>query len=505
MVAAGSRRAIVRVIEEATRVWFEEPVTDEKRRRLVKWKRCVLGSASGTSSEGFVALLIQSREISVVYWWSAAASFCLVGTVSFWMFLENATTGCCVWFCCGKRLAPGSDQFHEETGTSNGRRRRWAVGGGVRRVGEDIIGYPRMKASGESSTTKHRLLHASGPHPILPSNDPNDYANLAAGRNYLLDGQTSFDPQRVQQLAIHDQQMKKDRLVLAIAKRCRLSKSTRQRFCLRAKDSAGGWCDDENQQIATITLNQQVRYLKIISSSNDLAATIQQQRFSSDANSAATQLQQLSFSDADFVFSTEILDAKQANVVVLYSDHANLAAGRNYLLDGQTSFDQQRVQQLAIRDQQTKKDQLISHRNPTSSCAKFSGSRTTIPDFVLPDFHPQNLNDSIGYPRMKASGESSTTKHRLLHASGPHPILPPNDPKVSMTFRVVSTNQYNQDLGLFHSTNGNHLESPNEGSSIDHQVIIHLHAQNITMFPTNETWYFTSQMLAQARAALSSF
>ncbi|KZV50261.1 intraflagellar transport 140 [Dorcoceras hygrometricum] len=37
--------------------------------------------------------------------------------------------------------------------------------------------------------------------------------------------------------------------------------------------------------------------------------------------------------------------------------------------------------------------------------------------------------DSIGYPCIKASGESSTTKHRLLHASGPHPIPPPNDPK----------------------------------------------------------------------------
>ncbi|KZV15842.1 hypothetical protein F511_18599 [Dorcoceras hygrometricum] len=37
---------------------------------------------------------------------------------------------------------------------------------------------------------------------------------------------------------------------------------------------------------------------------------------------------------------------------------------------------------------------------------------------------------SIGYPRMRASGESSTTKHRLLHASGPHPIPPPNVPKV---------------------------------------------------------------------------
>ncbi|KZV57232.1 vacuolar protein sorting-associated protein 54, chloroplastic [Dorcoceras hygrometricum] len=37
--------------------------------------------------------------------------------------------------------------------------------------------------------------------------------------------------------------------------------------------------------------------------------------------------------------------------------------------------------------------------------------------------------NSIGYPRMSASGESSTTKHRLLHASGSHPIPPPNDPK----------------------------------------------------------------------------
>ncbi|KZV30757.1 hypothetical protein F511_03735 [Dorcoceras hygrometricum] len=67
---------------------------------------------------------------------------------------------------------------------------------------------------------------------------------------------------------------------------------------------------------------------------------------------------------------------------------------------------------------------------------------------------------SIGYPRMSASGESSTTMHPLLHASGSHPIPPPDDPK---------TNQYNQDLGVIHSTNGNHLESPNEGSSIDHQ------------------------------------
>ncbi|KZV30173.1 hypothetical protein F511_20803 [Dorcoceras hygrometricum] len=109
---------------------------------------------------------------------------------------------------------------------------------------------------------------------------------------------------------------------------------------------------------------------------------------------------------------------------------------------------------------------------------------------------------SIGYPCMSASGESSTTMHRLLHASGSHPIPPPDDPKVSMTFRVMRTNQYNQDLGLIHSTNGNHLESSNEGSSIDHQVTIYLHAQNITMFPTNKTWYFASQILVSISGGL---
>ncbi|KZV58532.1 hypothetical protein F511_16393 [Dorcoceras hygrometricum] len=121
-------------------------------------------------------------------------------------------------------------------------------------------------------------------------------------------------------------------------------------------------------------------------------------------------------------------------------------------------------------------------RGPTTIAAPESQFRTCPTD-----------HDSIGYPRISASGESSTTMHRLLHASGSHPISPPDDPK---------TNQYNQDLGLFHSTNGNHLESPNEGSSIDHQVTIHLHAQNITMFPTNETWYFVSQMLVSSSGGL---
>ncbi|KZV58733.1 hypothetical protein F511_11228 [Dorcoceras hygrometricum] len=47
--------------------------------------------------------------------------------------------------------------------------------------------------------------------------------------------------------------------------------------------------------------------------------------------------------------------------------------------------------------------------------------------------HWRRRTRRIGYPRMSASDESSTTMHRLLHASGPHPIPPPNDPKFDDT------------------------------------------------------------------------
>ncbi|KZV53072.1 putative linoleate 9S-lipoxygenase 5 [Dorcoceras hygrometricum] len=56
---------------------------------------------------------------------------------------------------------------------------------------------------------------------------------------------------------------------------------------------------------------------------------------------------------------------------------------------------------------------------------------------------------SIGYPRMSASGESSTTMHRLLHASGSHPIPTPYDPKF---------------LNCYQSTfNGCHIRNPTIG------------------------------------------
>ncbi|KZV27746.1 putative disease resistance protein-like [Dorcoceras hygrometricum] len=82
-------------------------------------------------------------------------------------------------------------------------------------------------------------------------------------------------------------------------------------------------------------------------------------------------------------------------------------------------------------------------------------------------------------------------------AVGPQPLWLRNH-NSRLAYRIM----YNQDLGLIHSTNGNHLESPNEGSSIDHQVTIYLHAQNITMFPTYETWYFASLILVSCSGGL---
>ncbi|KZV30978.1 hypothetical protein F511_21953 [Dorcoceras hygrometricum] len=56
---------------------------------------------------------------------------------------------------------------------------------------------------------------------------------------------------------------------------------------------------------------------------------------------------------------------------------------------------------------------------------------------------------SIGYPRMSASGESSTTMHRLLHASGSHPIPPPDDPKEHCD---VLSMQMDSDLVIYRTT-----------------------------------------------------
>ncbi|KZV22216.1 mediator-associated protein 1-like [Dorcoceras hygrometricum] len=65
-------------------------------------------------------------------------------------------------------------------------------------------------------------------------------------------------------------------------------------------------------------------------------------------------------------------------------------------------------------------------RGPTTIVAPESQFRTCPTD-----------HDSIGYPRMSASGESSTTMHRLLHASGSHPIPTPHDPKLGLIVVIL--------------------------------------------------------------------
>ncbi|KZV18967.1 hypothetical protein F511_26981 [Dorcoceras hygrometricum] len=90
----------------------------------------------------------------------------------------------------------------------------------------------------------------------------------------------------------------------------------------------------------------------------------------------------------------------------LHGQHAT--NGRTAASYGRPSRAQQLAQDsLPLHGQQAD----TASRGPTTIVAPESRFRTCPTD-----------HDSIGYPRMSASGESSTTMHRLLHASGSHPI-----------------------------------------------------------------------------------
>ncbi|KZV51173.1 hypothetical protein F511_19723 [Dorcoceras hygrometricum] len=79
--------------------------------------------------------------------------------------------------------------------------------------------------------------------------------------------------------------------------------------------------------------------------------------------------------------------------------------------DGGVRLEEEKGRRYMLRVRDT------ASRGPTTIVAPESQFRTCPSD-----------HDSIGYPRMSASGESSTTMHRLLHASGSHPIPTPYDP-----------------------------------------------------------------------------
>ncbi|KZV44405.1 hypothetical protein F511_24602 [Dorcoceras hygrometricum] len=69
---------------------------------------------------------------------------------------------------------------------------------------------------------------------------------------------------------------------------------------------------------------------------------------------------------------------------------------------------------------------------------------------------------SIGYPRMRASGESSTTKHRLLHASGSQPIPPPNDPNIGYPRMRASGESSKTKHRLLHASGSHPIPPPND-------------------------------------------
>ncbi|KZV52534.1 hypothetical protein F511_27064 [Dorcoceras hygrometricum] len=174
------------------------------------------------------------------------------------------------------------------------------------------------------------------------------------------------------------------------------------------------------------------------------------------------------------------------------------------------------IRSTAIGKSRVARDPITMHTSRRSNSDIACVTRVSMTFRVVrANLYNQDLGliHSINGNHLESTNEGSSIDHQVtihLHAQN-ITMFPTNETwyftsqiscRVSMTFRVVRANLYNQDLGLIHSINGNHLESTNEGSSIDHQVTIHLHAQNITMFPTNETWYFTSQMLVSSSGGL---
>ncbi|KZV29036.1 thioredoxin family protein [Dorcoceras hygrometricum] len=186
------------------------------------------------------------------------------------------------------------------------------------------IGYPRMSASGESSTTMHRLLHASGSHPIPTPYDPNTCVTLNGSGIQL-----AVDPQP-----------------------------------LRLRNHNSG-------------LAHRIMVKRLATSPHDPLG---------------------------------ITDSACKNQLVVVS--VQYGPFNPYIPTRSTTIGKSRVA----------KDPIAMHTSWRSNSDITSVT-------------------SIGYPRMSASGESSTTMHRLLHASGSHPIPMPYDPKTKQTSSKVTVEQ----------------------------------------------------------------
>ncbi|KZV57316.1 hypothetical protein F511_38951 [Dorcoceras hygrometricum] len=126
------------------------------------------------------------------------------------------------------------------------------------------------------------------------------------------------------------------------------------------------------------------------------------------------------------------------------------------------------IRSMTIGKSRVARDPIAMHTSWRSNSDIASVTRKT----HLPKTHPVLWpeichtifsSDRIGYPRVKASGESSTTKHRILHASGPHPIPPPNDPNTTKTSdlstrQMVSRTAYGKSNRLWESNSLREVE-----------------------------------------------
>ncbi|KZV33336.1 hypothetical protein F511_18217 [Dorcoceras hygrometricum] len=196
------------------------------------------------------------------------------------------------------------------------------------------IGYPRMSASGESSTTMHRLLHASRSHPIPTPDDPKPEPN----------------PRR-NQTSRHD-----------------IAGDSPER-----RPADGGATNEKR------TAAQQPR----------TAARI-------IARPVAPSCDQWHIQATAAVGQPSACSATSRDVRPSHADpHA--------------------------RPRRTTR----AKRGASCEAAEEHKKRPGDDQYE----NNNSINYSIGYPRMSASGESSTTMHRLLHASGSHPISPPDDLK----------------------------------------------------------------------------
>ncbi|KZV33575.1 glutamate receptor 3.6-like [Dorcoceras hygrometricum] len=248
------------------------------------------------------------------------------------------------------------------------------------------IGYPRMSASGESSTTMHRILHASGSHPIPTPYDPNPSQCILRGIVALRIVETLLD--------------------------------VMPHLCL----DAGGYCVYLGVLACILRALRDLLAARIIEQMSTLCVD----RFCR-ALLVPVSSPEICFIDT-LSFCLNCACVTRAWLWNLVGGESDVNAGQQVITALRDLLAARIIEQMStLCVDRFCRALLVPVASPeicfidTLSFCLNCACVTVSAGFGFVIF--------IGYPRMKASGESSTTKHRLLHASGPHPIPQPNDPK----------------------------------------------------------------------------